>query len=129
MEGFCWSLINGTRSENDLKFRLSSVGVNDVGGMSLHSKSPLIPDYYIVCLCNSYLMSRYSETFINFTVNFQINDARILPIIVPTPTQLRNFSLLFRSALTIKKLHKPEEEELELMHELDSLVNKLYLIY
>ena len=59
-EGFCWSLINGTRSENDLKFRISSKGVNDVGGMSLSSLLSVVPEYYIVCLGNSNFMSRYT---------------------------------------------------------------------
>jgi hypothetical protein len=58
MEGFCWSLINGTRSENDLKFRLSTAGVYDVGGMSLHSVTNYVNNKFIVCIGNSNLTSR-----------------------------------------------------------------------
>ena len=102
------------------------MGVNDVGGMSLHSMSILVPDFYVVCLCNSFFMSRYSETFINFTVNFQINDARILPIIIPTSEQLKRFKNLFNKALEFRRLHS--EHNGEIMNELNLFVNELYSI-
>ena len=133
-EGFCWSLINGTRSENDLKFRISSKGVNDVGGMSLSSLLSVIPEYYIVCLGNSSFMSRYTETFVNFTVNFQVNDARQIPIIIPTEKELEEFEELFNLAFKIKKAttdkeissHKSENQLLEIQEKLDTMVNELY---
>lgn len=110
-----------------MKFRLSSAGVNDVGGMSLHSMSPLLPDFYIVCLGNSNLMSRYSETFINFTVNFQINDARILPIIIPNEDELTAFKKVFDKALSMKKLHTEKQDENNVNKELNRLVDNLYI--
>ena len=109
-----------------MKFRLSSAGVNDVGGMSLHSMSSLLPDFYIVCLGNSNLMSRYSETFINFTVNFQINDARILPIIIPNENELTAFKKVFDKALLMKKLHTEKRDENDVNKELNRLVDNLY---
>lgn len=90
--------------------------------------STYVPDYYIVCLGNSELMSRYSETFINFTVNFQINDARILPIIIPNANELKNFKTLFDKALEIKKNDTSPNADSYLREELNDLVNKLYLI-
>lgn len=87
-----------------MKFRSANIGVNDVGSMALHSMSELVPNYYIVCLGNSFLFSRYSESFLNFTVNFQINDARLLPIIIPTYSQLAHFDAIFKEVLTIRKL-------------------------
>ena len=95
--------------------------------MSLHSMSSLLPDYYIVCLGNSNLMSRYSETFINFTVNFQINDARILPIIVPNQDELNSFRKVFDKALSMKKLHSEYQDEEEIRRELNQLVDNLYI--
>ena len=62
-----------------------------------------IPNYYIVCLCNADFMSRYSEAYINFTVNFQINDARLLPIIVPNAEQLNIFKLIYEAAFDLQK--------------------------
>ena len=102
-EGFCWSLINGTRSENDLKFRISHKGVNDVGGMSLSTLNSLVPEFFIVCLGNSNFISRYTEAFVNFTLNFQVNDARLIPIVIPSYKELQEFSKFFSSAYKIKK--------------------------
>ena len=127
-EGFCWSLINGTRSENDLKFRISSKGVNDVGGMSLSSILLDVPEYYIVCLGNSNFMSRYTEAFVNFTVNFQVNDARQLPIIIPDRTTLDKFEQLFKQAVQIKKEQSNEIALDNIQQEIDVLVNELYTI-
>ena len=127
-EGFCWSLINGTRSENDLKFRISSKGINDVGGMSLSSLLLVVPEYYIVCLGNSNFMSRYTEAFVNFTVNFQVNDARQLPIIIPDKITLNKFESLYKQAIQIKKGYSNEEKLDKIQQEIDILVNKLYRI-
>lgn len=104
-EGFCWNLINGTRSENDLKFRISPASVNDVGGMTLHSFSSAIPDAIFVAIGNCSLISRYTESFVNFTVNFQVNDCRMIPIVIPHPHQT--------------------EEILRIVDELVRLTNKL----
>jgi len=135
-EGFCWSLINGTRSENDLKFRLSTRSVYDVGGMSLHSVVDYISQKFIVCIGNSNLISRYTESFVNFTVNFQINDARQIPIIIPSKKDLNFFEELFDNAIKIKKdqysnkitLEETELKLSEIQEKIDNLVLKLYKI-
>jgi hypothetical protein len=131
-EGFCWSLINGTRSENDLKFRISAGGVNDVGGMSLHSVLKSISEKYIVCIGKSRLISRYTESFVNFTVNFQMNDARQIPIIIPTKAQLEMFEILFDLAVKLKKeenasnLNEIDNKLLGIQEKLDKMVKELY---
>lgn len=102
-EGFCWSLINGTRSSNDLKFRISRPCVNDVGGMTLHALTELLPDYMIVCICNSNLINKYSESFINFTVNFQVNDVRQIPIVIPSKSKLMECKSLIEQIIALKK--------------------------
>jgi methylase of polypeptide subunit release factors len=128
-EGFCWSLINGTRSENDLKFRISPKSVNDVGGMSLSSIYPMVPEYLIVCLGNSNFFSRYTEAFVNFTVNFQVNDARQLPILIPDENLLKEFKKIFDQAIEVKKSDKNNEKELlDIQIKLDELIQKLYKI-
>jgi hypothetical protein len=130
-------LINGTRSENDLKFRLSTAGVYDVGGMSLHSIiDNIVSQKYIVCIGNSKLMNKYTESFVNFTINFQINDARQIPIIIPSKEQLTKFEKLFDVAMQIKKEefsnHKPvneiENHLNEIQKKLDQMVAELYKI-
>ena len=125
-EGFCWSLINGTRSENDLKFRISSIGVNDVGGMTLSSILDKVPSNFIVCICNSNIVSRYTEAFVNFTVNFQVNDARLIPIIIPSKEQLKEFEILFNNAVNIKRAQSSNEiSNKEAEHKLSEIQEKL----
>ena len=57
--------------------------MNDVGGMTLHSYCDIVPDNIFVAIGNCKLISQYTEAFINFTVNFQVNDCRMIPIIIP----------------------------------------------
>ena len=117
-----------------MKFRISSFGVNDVGGMSLHSMIDTIPDFYIVCIGNSSFASRYTESYVNFTVNFQINDARLLPIVIPTKDELILFKNLFDNAINIRKQQfssaisqEIAEEKLNIIQQrLELMVNELY---
>ena len=53
-------------------------------------------------MINSKFVSEYVEDFINNTSHFQINDARQLPIIIPTKEQLEEFELIFNSAYEVK---------------------------
>lgn len=134
-EGFCWNLVNGTRVENDLKFRLIEKSVNDVGGMKLCViKNEYISNNYIIALCNSKLINKYTESFINFTLNFQINDARKIPIIIPTKEQLSYINNLVDEAIKIKKLQfsnditeeKSQVKLQKIQDEIDEFVYELY---
>lgn len=131
-EGFSWNLINGTRSSNDLKFRFAQASVNDVGGMTLHALCNKVSSKYIVCIGNSDFVSRYTESYINFTVNFQVNDCRLIPLIIPNETELQYFTELYNKAEKIRKninnlSGNAQVAELEkLQKELNYAVNKLY---
>ncbi|MDO5760152.1 MAG: DNA modification methylase [Bacteroidota bacterium] len=135
-EGFCWNLINGTRSENDLKFKFCSPCVNDVGSMKLCSYSDKISSKFLICIGNSDFASRYTEAYVNFTVNFQVNDCRQIPIVIPDSEQLKAFETLFEQAYAIKKKQfqnkitsaKAEEELSVLQQKLDKMVYSLYAI-
>ncbi|MDR3287258.1 MAG: Eco57I restriction-modification methylase domain-containing protein [Prevotellaceae bacterium] len=133
-EGFCWSAVNGTRSSNELKFRFKQKSITDVQGMSLHCVANCVSSKYITCLCNADFISRYTESYVNSTVIFQINDARQIPVIIPTKEQLREFEKLFDFAFKIKKNQlsnqtaEKEEEKilLEIQKKLDTMIRKLY---
>jgi len=79
-------------------------------------------------------MSKYVNSFLNTTVHFQINDARQLPIVIPTPNQLKEFEEIFNKAVDIqkKKFSNQITEELakqelnDIQKELDQKVLKLY---
>ncbi|MGN0805355.1 MAG: hypothetical protein ACI4MS_08235 [Candidatus Coproplasma sp.] len=104
--------------------------------MSLYGTTSFIPEYYFVSLINSSLFSYYVDSFVNNTQTFQINDARQLPIIVPSNDMLDQFKKIFDSALATKKSffkneiteEKAEEILSSIQTKLDDLVFKLYQI-
>jgi hypothetical protein len=128
-EGFCWTDVNSTF----LKARLKKSGVFDVLSMSLFTQVN-IPDWYFVCLINSRMISFYVDNFINNTSHFQINDARQLPIIIPTTEQLKEFETVFNSAVEIKQMQfsgqiaiNEAENKLSAVQEnFDKMVKELY---
>ena len=97
-EGFCWTDVNSTY----LKARIKKSGVFDVLSISLFTQFD-IPDWYFVCMINSRFISFYVNNFINNTSHFQINDARQLPIIIPSQQKLLEFESLFNLAVETKR--------------------------
>jgi hypothetical protein len=132
-EGFCWTFTLNEYSEY-FKSRIKEKGVFDVNAMSLFSQIENISEKYFISLINSYLIFYIKRTFINNTSGFQINDARQLPIIIPTPEQLKEFELIFDRAKRVQEekfsgkiTEKEAEERLEeIQKELDEKVLKLY---
>ena len=135
--GLSWNIINGTRNTNNLKFKYILPSVNDVGGMKLTSSEEakkLLSDKFLCCLLNSFLNNRLTESFINFTVNFQINDARQIPIIIPTKEQLNAFEKIYDECFAIQEQYfagKIDKEEARhklspIESEIDEMVNRLY---
>lgn len=97
-EGLCWSDINTTF----LKCRIKQKSIHDVKSMSIFGVCDKVPEKYILCVINSTLISYYVDTFVNNTQTFQINDARQLPIIVPTSEQLSFCNTLAKTAIVQK---------------------------
>ena len=130
-EGFCWIDVNSTY----LKARLKKKGVFDVLSMSLFSMTE-IPDWYYVGIINSEFISLYVDNFINNTSHFQINDARQLPIIIPSKDILESINKLTSEAINIKcNLFKDkittEQAELclyDLQQKIDELIRSIYNI-
>ena len=123
-EGLCWSDINTTF----LKCRLKQKSINDVKSMSLYGLTSKVPEYYIICLINSTLMSYYVDNYVNNTQTFQINDARQLPIIVPSQDELVELRRIFDDAIRIKKTTNHPEELRLLLVRLDNTIDKIYSI-
>lgn len=128
-EGFCWTDINSTF----LKARLKGKGIFDVVSMSLFSKT-LIPDWFYVVVINTSFMSLYVDNFINNTSHFQINDARQVPIVIPSESQLLKAKELFHNAFDVKRrqLRQELQEEVALASisnieaSVESLVRNIY---
>ena len=102
--------------------------------MSLYSLTDLTPEFFVICLINSSYMSFYVNDFVNNTQTFQINDARQLPIIIPTIEQLNELEKLFDLAIQVKKAgvlnqiseNKAENRLFEIQDVLDKKVKLLY---
>ena len=130
-EGFCWSDINTTF----LKCRKKNKSIHDVKSMSLFSKIKSVPEYYIISLINSSFISYYVSDFLNNTQTFQINDARMLPIIIPSSEILCCLKKIFDNACENQKLKqkhqhaklKNDDPNKALQLELDQRVRLLYL--
>ncbi|MCS6955586.1 MAG: BREX-1 system adenine-specific DNA-methyltransferase PglX, partial [Candidatus Calescibacterium sp.] len=101
-EGFCWTFTLNEYSEYQ-KTRIKEPGVYDVNAMSLFPIIDLINSKYITCILNSYIIFYFKRTFINISSAFQINDARQLPIIIPTDLQLKHFENIFNMAYSVQK--------------------------
>lgn len=98
--------------------------------MSLFTQTEL-PDSYFVGLINSEFISHYVDNFINNTSHFQINDARQLPIVIPSYDMLTDFVNLVTKACSEKKdnLNECQQAVLEdIQSRLDVLVLNLYHI-
>ena len=130
-EGFCWIDVNSTY----LKARIKTNGVFDVLSMSLFTMTEL-PDWYYVCLINSEFISLYVDNFINNTSHFQINDARQLPIIIPSSYELEIFREISEASIAAKKAFFSsaistdiaEEKLNDKQSELNKAILKLYSV-
>ena len=94
--------------------------------MSLYSITEKVPEYYFVCIINSIYMSYYVDDFVNNTQTFQINDARQLPIRIPTIDQLLYCNILYNNAVELKQsVFNGIADEADIEHELSEIENKL----
>jgi hypothetical protein len=133
LPGVCWILTLNESSEY-LKARIREAGVFDVNAMSVFIENNLISEKFLVALLNSYFIFKFKKIFINNTSAFQINDAKQLPIVIPTKAQLERFEELFDRAAMIKTRQYQDaatEAEIskglqQIQHELDQEVLALY---
>ncbi|MDQ0290433.1 Eco57I restriction-modification methylase domain-containing protein [Oligosphaera ethanolica] len=98
-EGFCYSDIKTFF----IQCRAKGISVHDVASMSFFPVCEKFPYYYLITLINSHMTATLIYSFLNNTPHFQINDCRMLPIIVPSEEQLGKCKELFNSAIAIQK--------------------------
>ncbi len=122
-EGFCWSDINTTF----LKCRKKDKSIHDVKSMSLFGVANCISEDYIITLLNSRFISLYVDNFVNNTQTFQINDARLLPIIIPTPEENDTAKKIVLDAIVAKGKFSDSATILKSMQrDVDSYVECIY---
>lgn len=132
-EGFCWNNNLNERYYN-IKCKVKRAGIHDVASMSLFELTAKVPAYYLVVLINSSLCGYFYRMFLNNTVNVQVNDLRMLPIIVPSEEQLTESKKLFYDAIKVQKAFfgqsiSTEERDCQLLNiqeEVDKLVFDIY---
>ena len=93
--------------------------------MSIFGVSEAVPENYLILLINSTLFSYYVDTFVNNTQTFQINDARQLPIIVPSSYQLEIANQLVADAINAKKSNNQSLLPI-LQQKIDDFVKDIY---
>lgn len=127
-EGFCWNNV----TLGGIKCRLKQKTVHSTESMSFFSESEIIPEFYMVILMNTKLISDYIDVFVNNTVHCTTGDAKLIPIMVPDKQTLKVFEKLFNSAVEIKKItllsNEFENQLLEIQERLDTMVNELYRV-
>ena len=129
-EGFCYSDIKTFF----LKAKMKGVSIHDVKSMSLFPVCDAVPYYYLISLLNTEITATFVYNFLNNTPSFQMNDCRMLPIPIPTDSQLNECKALFDKAASIQKRYFAKEitsddrdDELEsVQSEIDYWACRLY---
>ena len=121
-EGLCWSDINTTL----LKCRKKQKSINDVKSMSVFGVVDAVPEDYIITLINSTIFSLYVDTFVNNTQTFQINDARQLPIVVPSLPDIEASRRFVDRGICLKKSECCNCTLESLQSEVDNYVLNIY---
>lgn len=74
-------------------------------------------------------MSYYVDNYVNNTQTFQINDARQLPIIIPSSSDLKALKTVFADAIDIKMTTNDPQSLFKIQVILDTIVNRIYSVY
>lgn len=93
--------------------------------MSIFGLTNKVPEDYIIVLINSTLISYYVDNFVNNTQTFQINDARQLPIIIPTMQDIVIAHNIITEAIQIKINYKFSTLD-ELQKKVDTFIRNIY---
>lgn len=85
----------------------------------MHSFCPLVSDKYIIALLNSDFIVSFVKGLITITHTLQINDGRLIPVVVPTQQQHDDICCLVDRIMA-------GEDEKDCMTELNELVWHVY---
>lgn len=72
-------------------------------------------------------MYNYLKTFINASVNLQINDFRALPIVIPSQMQMKNTISLFKQAFDLQE-HGDYSSNSPIQADINDKVEQIYNI-
>lgn len=98
--------------------------------MSVFGVSNTLSEDYIITLINSTFISLYVDNFVNNTQTFQINDARQLPIIIPSADENQIAQIFVTEAIRIKKQEEINKSSyLSIQMKVDKFVESIFRLY
>jgi adenine-specific DNA-methyltransferase len=100
-------------------------GVYSKNIVKLHSSLNQLQDKIIVAYLNSKFISYYIKTFITSTHTLQINDGRLIPLVIPDSNTYETIEGIVDKILAMKK-QNPSSDTHTLENEIDQLVYQLY---
>jgi hypothetical protein len=125
VEGVSFAL---TTSADCLRARISHAGLfygKTPKFISIYKK---VSNLYLLGLLNSQILEYILLTFIDHTVSNQVNDLRLLPIVIPTEAQRKEIETLVNEAIQIQKKRyatNDEDEKSRLWQELQEVQKQI----
>ena len=100
--------------------------------MAFYPYEDVLPASYIISLLNSSFAASYVGSFINNTQTFGIDDARQIPVIIPTAEELSQIKEVVMQAISVKRMFNPthlsEKRLEEIQRQVDQYILQLYRI-
>lgn len=126
----------GRTSGNVLKPKIATGSIFDTETPLLINLDDKISLKYLAAILNSNLALTILNEFINHTVHIQLNDLRLLPIVIPPDSQKKEIEILVDEIIEIqKKRYATGDEEVKsdywqkiqkIQYQLDKKIEKIY---
>ena len=110
---------------DSIKAFFVNIGVYSKNVVKLHCTCSQLSDKYIVALLNSSFISYYAKNFITSTHTLQINDGRLIPIVIPSKKNRVKLESLVDQILDAKQTELDSDIS-SIEKKINQLVYKLY---
>jgi len=131
-QGYDYYFMGGFSSTNmsveSIKCRITPLAVVDHGAMTFFPMIDTCPSNYFIALLNADLMTYFMKNFINQSLNFELNDFKLLPIIIPLDNFRKEIDKLVEEAIEIQKeiyAAKNDNEKSEWWKELQRVQDRI----
>ena len=104
---------------NRLKGFCVDIGPYSKNVIKMHSFCPLVSDKFIIALLNSNFIAAYVKNMITITHTLQINDGRLIPVVIPSEQEHKEIVCLVDRIMA-------GEDETELMEDINGRIEQLY---
>lgn len=119
------SLFASRGGTGESKIRYVNNSVIDSSGMVLIPTTDLLPAKYLLGVLNSKIGKYIIRNFINGTVNTQVADMRLLPIVVPSEDEQEQMIDRVNQAIQMKREDREADTD-EIQRKIDNLAEKIY---